>query len=61
MHKHDRAPLRARGLVVWTPDRRGGAASLAELADPAFHKIAIANPRRRVCRAQEGREAGVWL
>src|SRR5262249_42457053 len=39
------APLYARGrLVVWTPAGVAAPASLAELADPRFHKIAIANP-----------------
>jgi len=58
------AHLYARGrLVVWTPTGVAAPASLAELADPRFHKIAIANPVQAPYgrAAKEALEkAGVW-
>jgi molybdate transport system substrate-binding protein len=58
------AHLYARGrLAVWTPTGVAAPASLAELADPRFHKIAIANPAQAPYgrAAKEALEkAGVW-
>jgi molybdate transport system substrate-binding protein len=58
------AHLYARGrIVVWTPSGIAPPAKLADLADPRFRKIAIANPEHapygRAAR-QALDKAGVW-
>lgn len=54
----------ARGrIVVWTPSGVKAPTQLADLADPRYHKIAIANPEHAPYgrAAQEALEkAGVW-
>ncbi|HEU0035969.1 MAG TPA: molybdate ABC transporter substrate-binding protein [Kofleriaceae bacterium] len=54
----------ARGrVVVWTPDGVDKPASLADLADPRFKRIAIANPDHApygVAAKQALEKAGVW-
>jgi molybdate transport system substrate-binding protein len=54
----------ARGqLVVWTPSGVTGPRALADLADPRFHKIAIANPAHApygVAAQQALERAGLW-
>jgi molybdate transport system substrate-binding protein len=54
----------ARGrLVVWTPSNVTAPASLAELADPRFARIAIANPEHApygVAARTAMQKAGIW-
>ncbi|HTJ41489.1 MAG TPA: molybdate ABC transporter substrate-binding protein, partial [Kofleriaceae bacterium] len=54
----------ARGrLVVWTPQSIAAPASLADLADPRFAKISIANPEHApygVAARMAMQKAGVW-
>src|ERR1700755_2198635 len=54
----------ARGrIVVWTPNGIAAPATLDELADPRFHKIAIANPEHAPygkAAKQALDKAGVW-
>lgn len=54
----------ARGrIVVWTPDGVAAPATLADLADPRFRKIAIANPDHAPygkAARQALDKAGVW-
>lgn len=54
----------ARGrLALWTPAREGGPKSIAELADPRFKRIAIANPEHAPYgkAAQQALETiGLW-
>jgi len=58
------AHLYARGrLVVWTPAGVAAPTSLSDLADPRFHKIAIANPAQAPygrAAKQALEQAGVW-
>ena len=60
----DTAHAYARGrIVVWTPNGTSAPASLDDLADPRFHKIAIANPEHAPYgkAAKEALEkSGVW-
>jgi molybdate transport system substrate-binding protein len=54
----------ARGrIVVWTPAGVKAPATLADLADPRFHKIAIANPEHApygLAAKQALEKQGVW-
>lgn len=54
----------ARGrIVVWTPAGVARPAALADLADPRFHRIAIANPEHApygVAARQALERAGIW-
>jgi molybdate transport system substrate-binding protein len=56
--------LYARGrLVVWTPPSVAPPATLAELADPRFARIAIANPEHApygIAARMAMQKAGVW-
>lgn len=58
------AKLYARGrIVVWTPSSVVAPKTLAELADPRFRKIAIANPEHApygVAAKQALEKAGIW-
>ena len=50
-------------IVLWSPSREASKMTLADLADPSIHKIAIANPQHAPYgkRAEEAlRAAGVW-
>lgn len=50
-------------LVLWSRSRDASKMTLADLADPAIHKVAIANPKHAPYgkRAEEAlRAAGVW-
>ncbi|HTN93262.1 MAG TPA: molybdate ABC transporter substrate-binding protein [Gallionella sp.] len=56
-------PYAVGRIVLWSQSRDARAMTLADLADPAIHKIAIANPRHAPYgkRAEEAlRSAGVW-
>jgi molybdate transport system substrate-binding protein len=54
----------ARGrIVVWTPDSVKGPSTLAELADPRFKRIAIANPEHAPygkAAKKALQTAGIW-
>ncbi len=54
----------ARGrIVIWTPNGVAAPTSLADLADPRFHKIAIANPEHAPygkAAKQALEKSGVW-
>ncbi len=58
------ARLYARGrIVVWTPAGTAAPVKLADLADPRFKKIAIANPEHApygTAAKQALQKAGVW-
>ena len=56
-------PYAVGRIVLWSPSRDAGKMALADLADPAMRKVAIANPKHAPYgkRAEEAlRTAGVW-
>ncbi|MDO8263260.1 MAG: molybdate ABC transporter substrate-binding protein [Gallionella sp.] len=56
-------PYAVGRIVLWSPSRDAGRMTLADLADPAIRKIAIANPKHAPYgkRAEEALKAsGVW-
>jgi len=56
-------PYAVGRIVLWSPSRDAVKMTLADLADPAIRKIAIANPKHAPYgkRAEEAlRSAGVW-
>lgn len=56
-------PYAVGRIVLWSPSRDAGRMTLADLAEPAIRKIAIANPKHAPYgkRAEEAlRAAGVW-
>jgi len=56
-------PYAVGRIVLWSSSRDAGKMTLADLADPAIRKIAIANPKHAPYgkRAEEAlRAAGVW-
>ncbi|MBI5435545.1 MAG: molybdate ABC transporter substrate-binding protein [Nitrosomonadales bacterium] len=56
-------PYAVGRIVLWSPSRDAGKMTLADLADPAIRKIAIANPKHAPYgkRAEEALKAsGVW-
>ena len=56
-------PYAVGRIVLWSPSRDAGRMTLADLADPAMRKVAIANPKHAPYgkRAEEAlKAAGVW-
>ena len=56
-------PYAVGRIVLWSPSRDAGKMTLADLADPAIRKIALANPKHAPYgkRAEEAlRAAGMW-
>lgn len=56
-------PYAVGRIVLWSPSRDAGKMTLADLADPAIRKVAIANPKHAPYgkRAEEALKAsGVW-